>query len=422
MRMLRNFGLVFLALLVPLAAGGQDAFDSFGKLGGGGFTSPGAGIPVDTDGSSTWVARCLAAGTGISVANACGAAGNITVSLDGSTTPQFSSGTGSASASGEPGTFYFETDAGLVSTYSASNTLATFMTTQTHFIDEDSFASDSATKVPSQQSVKAYVDAEIAGVGSTFDPSTSIDLYDEFLSGLTSTGNIGNLGWAFQANNTGTVAVGTTAVAAHPGLFRLNSHASNDNSGAAIELNNQAGTASTISFESLAGTDWTLDMVVLPGANSTAITSAAFWVGFCATGSLDSCSGGIYARYDPDRSDAFWIFQVCDANSAQGCQAAGDDTDSAVVTSTIAPVAGTYNRVRIRQLQVGVGGLKTIYFRVNNETEVTFCSSGCNDVLADSPVAGHAFLEFGYFTRTTTGVLSGEIDYMRFTMAGLTRY
>ena len=32
-------------------------------------------------------------------------------------------------------------------------------------IDEDNMASDSATKVPTQQSVKAYVDAEIAGVG-----------------------------------------------------------------------------------------------------------------------------------------------------------------------------------------------------------------------------------------------------------------
>lgn len=32
-----------------------------------------------------------------------------------------------------------------------------------HFIDEDSFTSDSATKAPSQQSVKAYVSAQIGG-------------------------------------------------------------------------------------------------------------------------------------------------------------------------------------------------------------------------------------------------------------------
>ena len=35
------------------------------------------------------------------------------------------------------------------------------------FLDEDTMSSDSATAVPSQQSVKAYVDAEIAGVSSS---------------------------------------------------------------------------------------------------------------------------------------------------------------------------------------------------------------------------------------------------------------
>ena len=32
------------------------------------------------------------------------------------------------------------------------------------FIDEDSFATNSATRVPTQQSIKAYVDAQVAGV------------------------------------------------------------------------------------------------------------------------------------------------------------------------------------------------------------------------------------------------------------------
>lgn len=38
-----------------------------------------------------------------------------------------------------------------------------FLNIPDHFIDEDSFASDSPTKVPSQQSVKAYVDAQTGG-------------------------------------------------------------------------------------------------------------------------------------------------------------------------------------------------------------------------------------------------------------------
>ena len=32
------------------------------------------------------------------------------------------------------------------------------------FIDEDSFATNSATRVPTQQSIKAYVDTQVAGV------------------------------------------------------------------------------------------------------------------------------------------------------------------------------------------------------------------------------------------------------------------
>jgi hypothetical protein len=39
----------------------------------------------------------------------------------------------------------------------------TFLSISDNFIDEDSFVSDSATKVPSQQSVKAYIAAQIAG-------------------------------------------------------------------------------------------------------------------------------------------------------------------------------------------------------------------------------------------------------------------
>lgn len=134
--------------------------------------SPGAGFPADTDGAGTLAARTITAGTGISVANGAGAAGNPTVSLDTATTPQYSSGAGSASATGAVGTWYHETDAGLVSTYSATDTLATMVTTQQDsianadwFIDEDSFATNSATRVPSQQSVKAYVDAS----GGAFD-------------------------------------------------------------------------------------------------------------------------------------------------------------------------------------------------------------------------------------------------------------
>lgn len=62
------------------------------------------------------------------------------------------------------------------------------------FLDEDNMASDSATKTASQQSIKAYVDAEVAGAGggdmstATYDPATIA----EQLVGLTATQTLTN--------------------------------------------------------------------------------------------------------------------------------------------------------------------------------------------------------------------------------------
>lgn len=53
------------------------------------------------------------------------------------------------------------------------------------FIDEDSFASDSATKVPSQQSVKAYVDAS---VGTGYSAGAGISI----ASGVITNTNVSN--------------------------------------------------------------------------------------------------------------------------------------------------------------------------------------------------------------------------------------
>lgn len=52
-------------------------------------------------------------------------------------------------------------------TVAGSLDVASFGTSKGGFIDEDSFATDSATKVPSQQSVKAYVDASAVAIGAS---------------------------------------------------------------------------------------------------------------------------------------------------------------------------------------------------------------------------------------------------------------
>lgn len=52
-------------------------------------------------------------------------------------------------------------------------------------IDEDDMATDSATRPPSQQSVKAHVAAEIAANAQGYDPTTEFDFVEDFVDGLT---------------------------------------------------------------------------------------------------------------------------------------------------------------------------------------------------------------------------------------------
>ena len=59
--------------------------------------------------------------------------------------------------------------------------------TITAFVDEDNMSSDSATLVPTQQSVKAYVDTEIAGISSSFTLSADSGSDDTFTTGGTLT-------------------------------------------------------------------------------------------------------------------------------------------------------------------------------------------------------------------------------------------
>lgn len=393
---------------------------SSGNLG----SSPGQGFLVDTDGSGTLANRTLTNTDGcITVSNGDGVAANPTVNIDTTCVLTFSSGTGTAPATGALGTLYIETDTGIPTLYTNTDTIADLVTEQQDsiagadwFIDEDSFATDSATRVPSQQSVKAYVDAS----GSSFDPGTTLELYEEFASGATTTGNLGNAGTGFTAVATGTVSPTVAGTAGNPGLLRLNSHATNDNSGAIVGFQNNVSTA----FNS--GTwdaeDWSVDAVVIYGSNSTAITNTALYVGLSnsMTTLPSGTSAGIWIRHDTDDTDATFIFATCDS-ATTGCDEAGDNTNQRVAASTVTPSAGTAYRFRIRRAQSGVGGNPTIYFRVNNESEVTFCSSGCTETYAEVPSANLNFI-VAYVTRTTTGVLSSDLDYMYLRIPGLARY
>lgn len=71
------------------------------------------------------------------------------------------------------------TDAANVNAAGATMNSDTTLAGNGYFLDEDNMASNDATKVPSQQSVKAYVDAQVGGGGGTVDTivaGTNIDV------------------------------------------------------------------------------------------------------------------------------------------------------------------------------------------------------------------------------------------------------
>jgi hypothetical protein len=257
-----------------------------------------------------------------------------------------------------------------------------------------------------------------ASAGSSFDPGTTLRIYSDFVgsgSGATlGETQISVYGWLSGS------AAQEAGTASHPGLIRAYSTTSDNSGGEAYIANTVASVFATTAFTS---NEWTYDTLVLPGSNSTVITSSGMWIGLQndgAGGAGPGTVGAIVVRYDTDLSDSTWMFVVCNASGASGCNSGTDSTNIKVVASTITPVAGTWNRIRMRHDTTGVGGNPTIYFRVNNETEKTFCSSGCDDTLAFLPTGVNLLVTSELMGRDTTAE-SMDLDYIYIDMT-LSRY
>jgi hypothetical protein len=82
------------------------------------------------------------------------------------------------------------TDATNVAAAGATMDADTSLAGNGYFLDEDNMASDSATKVPSQQSVKAYVDAHPGAVGSVNGFTGVVVIDEEDIKGTVRTANV----------------------------------------------------------------------------------------------------------------------------------------------------------------------------------------------------------------------------------------
>lgn len=343
--------------------------------------------------------------------------------VDVSALVDFTSGTATPSAACTAGkSVYAETDRNALWACTSTNTWTDLTTDTTGYAtiqDEGSgltqrttlnFAGDGV----SCADATTKTTCTIAGGSSSFDPSTTFEVYEEFLAYNTTGGQIGTHGWYGSAFGNGTTYWEATLVAGHIGTQTLVS-GTDDNSGYIIALPRQDSVAIPIS--SVTSKDWDFDAIAR--LDSSALTSSAFWIGL-GTISDESQYSGARIRYDTDDSDSTFMFQLCN-NLGNNCTAAGDESGSTVIASTITPSTNTWYRFRIRHRMSGVGSLETYYFRVNNETEKTFCSSGCDDVISNAPTYDVALAVAGV-SRASSTSREVAVDYVYFKMTGLSRY
>jgi hypothetical protein len=273
------------------------------------------------------------------------------------------------------------------------------------FVDEDNMSSNSATKVPTQQSVKAYVDAAVTGQDLDFQGDSggalSIDLDSETLdiAGGTGLSTVGS-------GNTLTVSLDDTAVTA----------ASYGSTTAIPVLTVDAQGRITAASTAAISTSWTLtgdsgsqvvnggDTVDIAGGTGlTTVTSATDTL----TVNLDdtAVSAGSYGS-----ATAIPTFTV----DAQGrLTAAG----TAAISSdlTIGADSGSDDTVRVGTDTLNFAGSSNeITTTVSNNTITVGLAdsvSGLTSVSATTLTDGTASLSSGALTGATNGTFSGTVQY-----------
>jgi hypothetical protein len=247
-----------------------------------------------------------------------------------------------------------------------------------------------------------------------FDPTTFI-FYEEFMGGPTNlaSANMGSQNMSYSAvGGGGSASALIASAAATPGLYRIQTDTT-DNVGQVLYANE--GPTGWNAAEAF------LDFRVAMGSVGD-ISSQVMWVGLLnAASGILSMSSGVYFRCDTDLSDTAFIAVICDS-STDGCQSAGDNTNQETHPSTITPSDGGTYRFRIHiDPDGGPGSTLKVFMRVNTETEVTFCSSGCDSTVAQFPT-GAMHIGIGVVNRSDSAAnTANDVDYVYLRITGLAR-
>lgn len=139
------------------------------------------------------------------------------------------------------------TDAANVAAAGATMDADTSLAGNGYFLDEDNMASDSATKVPSQQSVKAYVDAAIVAAKSAMMPVGTI-----YVNRTSSTNPATLLGFGTWTAVTDKMIMGRGGIYTADGGAATHTHPLSDNGVAAIR-----STGTRLYQRRVSSVDWT---------------------------------------------------------------------------------------------------------------------------------------------------------------------
>jgi hypothetical protein len=202
---------------------------------------------------------------------------------------------------------------------------------QDNFIDEDSFATDSATKSPSQQSVKSYVAAQLLSGGINDTDLKYFEQFDFIYS--TFSGDLVPIGWAPSMSGAGSQAT--------PSNFGVNA---TENAIGVVDVETGTTTTGRTSIhKGLAagvtfgiGNEMKLRMRIALQALSDGTETYTAYFGFGHTITSGDMSVGLYFRYTHSVNSGKIEAVIADASSRTSA-----DTG-------ITPVAGVYNIFDIR--------------------------------------------------------------------------
>lgn len=166
---------------------------------------------------------------------------------------------------------------------------------------------------------------------------TSVVLADDFLSGGTTDGIIGALGWQVSHAGSGSVSVGYTE-ANHPGVIRINSGAVSGN----VSIIDLSEDDTVINPSLLHGADrFSVTGILATGLGLNTSMIMQFGIGSYVNASLTTPGMGAWCEFNP-ASSANW---VCNGSSG------GVVTP---YTSSIAVTAGTFYKIEIKRTSTGV--------------------------------------------------------------------